>query len=185
VVNVARVSYPVQHLSMARGTARLYNYPGVEKEERVIGAAIRSRSDERLWHGDWMVPSRGRISTAFGERRLRNGKYVGRHRGLDIAAPKGAPVLAAADGKVVLTGMFRKHGGTVVIDHGHGITSLYLHQSRIHARKGETVSRGDQVGEVGATGVATGPHLHWSVYVQGTPVEPLEFVRLSRRGIRP
>lgn len=185
VLQVAKLRYPVQHLSMRRSTARLYNYPGVEKEERIIGSAIRTRSAERLWSGDWLMPSRGRISTAFGERRLRNGKAVGRHRGLDIAAPKGAPIRAPADGKVVLAGTWRKHGGTVVIDHGQGVTSLYLHQSRIHAKKGQAISRGEKLGEVGATGVATGPHLHWAVYVHGTPVEPLEFVRLSKRGIRP
>lgn len=184
-VEVARVDYPIQRLTMAPKTARLYNYKGVEKEERPIGAAIRTRSPERLWHGDWEIGTQGRISTHFGERRSRNGKDVGRHRGLDIAAPEGAPVVAGQDGKVVLTGKFLKHGGTVVIDHGQGITSLYLHMSAVQVKKGQTVSRGERVGSVGATGVATGPHLHWSIYAQGTPVEPLEFCRLSKRGIKP
>jgi murein DD-endopeptidase MepM/ murein hydrolase activator NlpD len=184
-VQVARVDYPVQRLAMAPKTARLYNYKGVEKEERPIGAAIRTRSPDRLWHGDWEIGTQGRISTHFGERRSRNGKDVGRHRGLDIAAPEGAPVVAGQDGKVVLIGKFLKHGGTVVIDHGQGVTSLYLHMSAIHVKNGQTVSRGERVGSVGATGVATGPHLHWAIYAQGTPVEPLEFCRLSKRGIKP
>jgi murein DD-endopeptidase MepM/ murein hydrolase activator NlpD len=182
-VQVATVKYPVQHLKMARSTSKLYNYPGVEKEDRIIGTAIRTVSNRRLWEGDWMLPSPGRFSTMFGEKRIRNGRAVGRHRGLDIAAKKGVPVLAAADGKVALAGSYRKHGGTVVIDHGMGVTSLYLHLSAIHAKKGEMVKQGDLIGEVGSTGVATGPHLHWSVYVQGTPVEPLLFCRLSRRGV--
>jgi len=182
-VEVATVTYPVQHLRMARKTAALYNYPGVEQEERIIGSAIRTVSDRRLWSGDWMLPSYGRFSTLFGERRIRNGRGVGRHRGLDIAAKEGSPVQAAADGRVVLAGSYRKHGKTVVLDHGLGITSLYLHMSHIQAEKGESVQRGDLIGYVGATGVATGPHLHWSVYVQGTPVEPLLFCRLSRRGV--
>lgn len=182
-LEVHKVSYPVQHLRMARSTARLYNYPGVEKENKIVGDAVRARSDARLWRGDWLLPARGRISTLFGERRLRNGKYVGRHRGLDIAAKSGSPVLAAAAGKVVLAGSYRKHGKTVVLDHGQGVTSLYLHMSAIHVKKGQTVSRGDRLGSVGSTGVSTGPHLHWSVYVHGTSLEPYTFVRLSRRGI--
>lgn len=180
VVQVHRVDYPVQHLRMARSTAKLYNYPGVEKENRIIGTAIRAKSDEQLWSGDWLLPSKGRISTKFGERRLRNGRYVGRHRGLDIAAKQGTPVLASAAGKVVLAGSYRKHGKTVVLDHGQGITSLYIHMSAIHVRKGQLVKRGQRVGSVGSTGVSTGPHLHWSIYVHGTPLEPLRFCRLGR-----
>ena len=180
VIEVHRVDYPVQHLRMARSTAKLYNYPGVEKENRIIGTAIRAKSDEQLWEGDWLMPSKGRISTKFGERRLRNGKYVGRHRGLDIAAKQGTPVLASAAGKVVLAGSYRKHGKTVVVDHGQGITSLYIHMSAIHVRKGQQVKRGQRLGSVGSTGVSTGPHLHWSIYVHGTPLEPLRFCRLSR-----
>jgi murein DD-endopeptidase MepM/ murein hydrolase activator NlpD len=182
-VQVAKVKYPVQHLKMARKTAALYNYPGVEKEEKIIGTGIRTLSPRRLWSGDWILPSPGRFSTLFGERRIRNGRDVGRHRGLDIAAKTGVPVQAAADGRVMVAGSYRKHGGTVVLDHGMGVTSLYLHLSAIHARKGDTVQQGDLIGEVGETGVATGPHLHWSVYVHGTPVEPLLFCRLSRRGV--
>lgn len=179
---LAPVAFSVQHLRMARTTARLYNYPGVEKEEREIGAAIRTLSEGRAWSGDWLVPCPGRRSTPFGVRRLRNGRAVGRHRGLDIAAPAGTPVRAAADGQVVLARSYRKHGKTVVVDHGSGITSFYIHMSAIAAREGETVRRGEMLGRVGSTGVSTGPHLHWSVYIHGEPVDPLLFCRLSRRG---
>lgn len=183
-VEIARVRYPVQHLRMARTTARLYNYPGVEVEDRTISEAIRTVSEDRLWRGDWALPAKGRLSTPFGVQRLRNGKAVGRHRGLDIAAPEGAPVLAAATGRVALAGSFRKHGKTVVLDHGMGVTSLYIHLSAIKVREGDTVTRGARLGSIGSTGVSTGPHLHWSIYLQGEPVEPLMFVRLSKRGVR-
>lgn len=184
-VRVAAVRFSVQHLRMAAGTARLYHYPGVEKEEREIGAAIRTRSEMRVGTGDWSAPARGRLSTPFGVQRLRNGRAVGRHRGRDIAAPEGAPVTAPAAGRVVLSASYRKHGKTVALDHGQGITSLYLHLSALHARRGQSVERGAPLGSIGSTGVATGPHLHWSVYVHGTPVEPAFFQRLAARGVTP
>src|SRR4051794_1420544 len=85
VVDVERVTFPVQRLSMQRSRASLYNYPGVqEREERPLSAAIRTQTDERFWNGDWILPVRGRLSTPFGVRRIRNGRAVGRHRGTDI-----------------------------------------------------------------------------------------------------
>jgi peptidase M23-like protein len=183
-VEVAPVKFPIQYLKMASKTARLYNYPGVEVEERTIGTAIRAQSDQRLWGGDWALPAKGRLSTPFGVRRLRNGKHVGRHRGVDIAAPTGTPIMAPATGRVVLAGKFRKHGNTVVLDHGHGLTSLYIHMSAISVREGQTLLKGARIGRVGSTGVSTGPHLHWAVYSHGEPIQPLLFCRLSKRGIR-
>lgn len=182
-VEVVRTAYPVQNLRMAPQTARLYNYPGVENEDRLLGAAIRARSEQRVWKGDWSLPCRGRFSTPFGVKRVRNGKAVGRHRGVDIAAPKGTPILAPATGRVVLAGKFKKHGNAVVLDHGQGITSLYVHMNAITTREGETVLRGAKLGSVGSTGVSTGPHLHWAVYVHGEPIEPRFFARLSKRGL--
>ena len=187
-VEVQRVAFPVQHLRMARQTASLYNYPGVdEREERPLSAALRVKTDERLWSGEWVLPVKGRLSTPFGVRRIRNGRAVGRHRGADIAAPTGTPIVAPAAGRVVLAepaSRFRKYGGTVVLDHGQGLTSMYIHMSAVTAREEQVLRRGEELGRVGEEGVATGPHLHWSVYVQGTPVGPLFFCRLGKRGIR-
>lgn len=182
-VEVQRVQFPVQRLRMSPGTASLYSYPGVEKENALVSGAVRTLSDRRLWRGNWALPVKGRLSTPYGVRRLRNGRAVGRHRGLDIAAPKGTPILAPAHGKVVLAGMYRKHGGTVVLDHGQGVTSMYLHMSAIQVKKGQTVLRGARLGKVGSTGVSTGPHLHWSVYAQGQSLQPMFFCRLSKRGV--
>ncbi|MCC2670982.1 MAG: Peptidase, family, partial [Armatimonadetes bacterium] len=114
VVQVARVTFPVQRLRMSGAKSSLYTYPGVKQEDAIIGGAARTVSSVRSWSGDWTLPAKGRLSTPFGVRRLRNGKAVGRHRGLDIAAPEGTPVLAPAGGRVVLAGKYRKHGNTVV-----------------------------------------------------------------------
>jgi murein DD-endopeptidase MepM/ murein hydrolase activator NlpD len=182
-IQVAAVTFPVQHLSMAPAKAALYRFPGVEKEERQISAAVRVKSDRTLWSGDWRLPVQGRFSTPFGVRRIRNGRPVGRHRGMDIAAPTGTPVLAPANGRVALAARFKKYGGTVILDHGQGVTSFYIHMSAVTVKKGQTVLKGATIGRVGAEGVATGPHLHWSVYAQGETVQPAVFTRLSRRGV--
>lgn len=187
-ISVAATRFPVQRLRMARRTERLYRYPGVEKEERLLSAALRTRSPRCLWRGEWRMPARGRTSTLFGVRRIRNGRDVGRHRGLDIAAPAGAPVVAPAAGRVVLAEpaqRFRKYGNTVVLDHGLGVTSLYIHMSALAARPGQLLEAGQMLGRVGSTGVATGPHLHWGVYVQGTAVSPRFFCALEERGVPP
>ena len=125
------------------------------------------------------MPVEGRISTGFGLQRYINGRLSYRHRGLDIAAPEGTPVRAAADGMVSLADdSFVLHGQTVIVDHGHGISSLYLHMSQLAVGDGETVRRGQTIGRVGATGVATGPHLHFAVYAYHEAVDPLFWTQL-------
>ena len=178
-VSVGAVQWAVQHLSMARDTARLYNFPGAKKEDAAMFVATRAESPRRLWQGAWSLPAQGRTSTPWGVKRIRNGRPVGRHKGLDIAAPEGAPVSAPAAGKVVLAQRFKKYGNAVVLDHGQGVTSMYLHMSALAVKKGQTLAKGAPVGKVGMTGVATGPHLHWSVYVHGVSLQPLFFTRLK------
>jgi murein DD-endopeptidase MepM/ murein hydrolase activator NlpD len=179
-VTVGRTPLRVQHLSMSRRTERLYSYPGRAKELATVRKALLTETAHQLWDGSFALPTRGRFSTPFGVKRIRNGRPVGYHRGLDIAAPAGTPVHAAAAGRVVLARTLTMHGKTVVIDHGLGVTSLYLHQSALRCHEGQAVQRGDRIGDVGMTGVATGPHLHWSIYVHGMSVSPLFWTRLPR-----
>lgn len=183
VVEVAKVTFPIQRLRMSGAKSSLYTYPGVEKEDATIRAAAHAVSETSHWTGDWTLPAKGRFSTPFGVRRFRNGKQVGRHSGLDIAAPTGTPVVAPAAGTVALAGGFKKHGNTVVLDHGQGVTSIYIHLSKIEVKTGQKVARGARLGRVGSTGASTGPHLHWSVYTQGTNVDPRFYLRLSKRGV--
>jgi murein DD-endopeptidase MepM/ murein hydrolase activator NlpD len=182
-VEVAKVSYPVQYLSMARKTAKQYSAPGVKEADRAVVGALYTRSDKRLWFGAWSLPSRGRLSTGFGVRRLRNGRPVGRHHGTDISAPTGVEINAPAAGVIALTGTYPKYGKCVVVDHGAGVTSLYLHMSKIDVKKGDDVDKGDRLGLIGSTGASTGPHLHWGVYACGRAIQPLQFVRMTERGI--
>ena len=103
------------------------------------------------------------------------------HKGLDFAGKMGSPVFAPADGKVALTGLekdgFQVHGNTILIDHGHALSSIYLHLSKIDVKKGDMVTKGQKIGEVGHTGISTGPHLHWGTYLYGTSVDPELFVK--------
>jgi murein DD-endopeptidase MepM/ murein hydrolase activator NlpD len=121
-------------------------------------------------------PAAGRLSSRFGLRRIFNGQPRKPHSGLDFAAPAGAPVRAPAAGEVVDTGDYFFNGNTVFIDHGHGLISAYMHLSRIGVRPGQRLARGEVIGAVGATGRSTGAHLHWTVILNGTPVDPELFL---------
>jgi murein DD-endopeptidase MepM/ murein hydrolase activator NlpD len=177
-VTVRRTAWPVQRLRMKPSTEKLYTFPGAKAEDAAVTAATRTFSPDPLWRGGFLVPTEGRHSTAFGVKRIRNGRRPYYHRGVDLAAPTGTPIIAANSGRVVLARDFTKYGKTVVLDHGLGVTTLYLHMSALAVRKGDLVERGQRIGDVGAEGVATGPHLHWSLYVHGNSVSPLFWTRL-------
>jgi len=116
---------------------------------------------------------RGRVSGVFGSQRILNGKPRRPHGGVDVAAPRGTPVVASADGVVVLArpDMFLT-GKTVMIDHGHGLASVYAHMSEILVTQGQRVAKGTPIGRVGASGRVTGPHLHWGVSLFDTRLDP-------------
>ncbi|WP_159990435.1 M23 family metallopeptidase [Pelistega ratti] len=118
----------------------------------------------------------GRYSSPFGLRRFFNGQERNPHSGLDIAVPTGTPVKASADGVITIVGDYFFNGKTVFVDHGQGLISMYCHLSEIDVKKGQVVKRGEVVGKVGATGRATGPHLHWNVSLNNVRVDPAIFV---------
>ena len=137
-------------------------------------AAARTRDDARTGFAQAFAwPVRGRISGRFGSGRVYNGRPGGGHSGMDIAAPEGAPVHAPAAGVVTLAGDLYITGGTLLLDHGHGVSSNFLHLSRIDVKVGDVVEQGQVVGAVGSTGRATGPHLHWGMNWFDVRVDPL------------
>jgi murein DD-endopeptidase MepM/ murein hydrolase activator NlpD len=121
-------------------------------------------------------PADGRLSSRFGLRRIFNGLPRNPHSGLDFAAPAGAPVRAPAAGRVIDTGDYFFNGNTVFIDHGQGLISAYMHLSQIDVRAGQRVAKDERIGAVGSTGRSTGAHLHWTVILNGTPVDPELFL---------
>lgn len=122
--------------------------------------------------GRFLMPARGVFTSGFGYRWHPIFHIRRMHTGMDIAAPRGAPVMAAADGTVLYTGWLGGYGKIVVIDHGGGVSTLYAHLSAILVRTGARVRRGQVIGRVGTTGYSTGPHVHFEVRINGRPVDP-------------
>ncbi len=143
-----------------------------------VSAFKKIVTPQKMWQGKFLRPNEGEVTTGFGVRRYYNGVFATDyyHRGVDYGGGYGSPVIAPAAGVVRLVGHadqgFRLHGNTVGIDHGQGVLSIFLHLSKITVQPGESVVAGQIIGEVGSTGAATGPHLHWGLYVQGESVDP-------------
>lgn len=141
-----------------------------------IAAARATPTDAAGWRQRFRWPVTGRISTLFGSQRIyANGEAGSYHSGIDIARPTGTVVVAPADGVVVLAAdhPFTLEGNLLMIDHGMGLSSAFLHLSRIDVRVGDHVRQGQPIGLVGQTGRATGPHLHWSLRWQDAKLDPL------------
>lgn len=132
--------------------------------------------DPPLWQKGFILPLKGKVSGEFGLRRKINGQYESTHTGIDISASSGTPVFATNDGIVVFSGSLLLEGNTVIIHHGLGLYSLYCHLERFLVGEREVVRRGDIVGTVGATGRATGPHLHWAIRFRNKRVSPLSLL---------
>lgn len=123
------------------------------------------------------APVQGRLSSRFGLRRFFNGEERNPHSGLDFAVARGTPVRVPADGVVTVVGDYFFNGRTVFVDHGQGFITMYCHLDAVTVEKGQQMKRGEVLGRVGATGRATGPHLHWNVSLNGTRVDPAIFLR--------
>jgi murein DD-endopeptidase MepM/ murein hydrolase activator NlpD len=146
----------------------------IEREQAQVVAA-RARDDDRADFAQAFIwPVQGRISGRFGNQRVYNGQKGSGHSGMDIAAPSGTAIKAPAAGVITFAGPdLYLTGGTVLLDHGHGVSSNFLHMSRIDVKVGDRVTQGQIIGAVGATGRATGPHLHWGMNWFDVRIDPL------------
>jgi murein DD-endopeptidase MepM/ murein hydrolase activator NlpD len=149
------------------------------ESESVAVVLKRSHDGPRLWTEGFLRPVPGKVNSGFGAQRAFAKGVASRHRGADLAGPKGEPVKAANRGVVVLVGDYYYGGRTVLVDHGAGLVTAYEHLSSASVAVGDTVARGTVVGKVGATGRATGPHLHWAAFYGRVAVDPLELLTLG------
>ena len=176
-ITVVDALFPSQNIVLSKALSELKATPD---EVEITSAFRKEVIDTRYWAEPLMAPVPGCMTSLFGVRRLHNGKPTGDyHGGLDLRAAAGQPIRAAAAGVVKIARQLSLHGGTVGIDHGQGLESMYLHMSKIAATEGATVQKGDVIGYAGSTGRSTGPHLHWALYVNGVPVNPLQWVQVK------
>jgi murein DD-endopeptidase MepM/ murein hydrolase activator NlpD len=178
LVKVVDKKYLTQHLSVAPDQAELpaEMLARYQKEREHLAQVLRTFSEPGPESLALLQPVPGRRSGSFGLRRVINGMPRSPHGGLDIAAPEGTPIVATAPGRVADAGDYLFLGQTLVLDHGQGMLSLYSHLSAIDVVVGATVPAGAPIGKVGATGRATGPHLHFSVYLNAASVDPAIFL---------
>ena len=160
-------------------------------EERATREIAAIQELKRHWRDtaetetDFQLPAEGRLASRFGLRRIFNGEARAPHSGLDVAVPRGTPIKAAAQGKILATGDYFFNGKTVFIDHGNGLISMYCHLDRIDVQSGDQVTQGQRVGLAGSTGRSSGPHLHWSVVLNGTMVDPELFLVAEQKAKKP
>ena len=145
----------------------------IRAENRIIAQARTRDTAQDLFESGWVWPAIGRISGVYGSQRVLNGKPRRPHSGIDIAAPTGTPVVSPADAIVAMIHHDMYYtGGTIILDHGHGLTSAMLHMDRINVREGDRVRKGEKIGTVGASGRATGPHLDWRINLFSARIDP-------------
>lgn len=151
----------------------------IDADQKVKEDYLSRVTPEREWDGNFMAAAHAETSDVYGSQRIFNGKAQRPHYGLDYRVPTGTPVDAMNKGTVLLARPLYFEGNCVVIDHGQGLLTLYLHLSEIEVKEGESVARGQQIGLSGGTGRATGPHLHVAVRWQGTYLDPARLMQLQ------
>jgi len=149
----------------------------IREEAHMVTSARQHRDDRAYYANGFQWPAKGRVSGVYGSQRVLNGEPRRPHFGLDIAAPEGSPVYAPADGLITLThpDMYFS-GGTIILDHGHGLSSSFLHLSKILVEAGTFVKQGELIARIGATGRASGPHLDWRMNWLDRRVNPRPLV---------
>lgn len=177
---VKNKDYDVQHIRLRNQRHVTPDPEQVKRYEREYAEQIKAyRSFRAIVPSNVSLdkPVQGRLSSPFGLRRVFNGQERNPHSGLDFAVPHGTPVKAPADGIVTVVADYFFNGKTVFIDHGQGLVTMYCHLSAFDVQVGDAVKRGDVIARVGATGRATGPHLHWNVSLNNARVDPALFIQ--------
>jgi murein DD-endopeptidase MepM/ murein hydrolase activator NlpD len=180
-IKIVRAVYPKIPIKVAKQ----YTEPSPEQltaiaaDKEIKQKAFSTLGEQRLWDGPFQAPASAPISDVFGTERVFNQQVQSRHQGLDYAVPSGTPVHAVNKGTVILARPMFFEGNCVVIDHGQGLLSLYLHLSQIDVKEGQEIRSGQVLGLSGGTGRASGPHLHLAVRWQGVYLNPAILLKLN------
>ncbi len=177
--NVYHKKYPEQHITIKNKrmvNPNQYDMKKINKDKTSIRRALKHWRDSASIELQFIKPVNGVVSSAFGLKRFFNEQARKPHSGLDIAASKGTPIIAPAAGTVIEVGNYFFNGNTVFIDHGQGLISMYCHLDSTKVKKGQQVTQKEIIGAVGKTGRVTGPHLHWSISLNNTMVDPSLFL---------
>ncbi len=179
-VQVAKEKFAVEHLKLPKDKVDLDEKSTArwKAEQQLVREALAENSRLKLWRSNFVEPVSGKRTGIFGSVRIMNGQARNPHNGEDIGAPMGTDVAATNDGIVRITVDHIFSGKGVFVDHGLGFYSMYFHLSEILVRDGDLVTAGQIIGKVGATGRATGPHLHWGVKLNGARVNPYALLDL-------
>ena len=183
-VSVLKEKFQIEHLTLPKDKVDLdeKTLARWKTEQEQVKTALASDSQTRLWQPGFVEPVNGKRTGIFGSVRIMNGQPRNPHNGEDIGAPLGTPVAATNDGVVKLTVDHFFSGKGIFLDHGLGFYSMYFHLSEVLVKDGEVVKAGQIVGKVGASGRATGPHLHWGVKLNGARVNPYALLDLPFKG---
>lgn len=180
-LDVGAGSFPIEELKVAQKfvTPAKSDADRAESEAVKLHRLFAHGEEKRLFEGSFTPPIPGAATARFGERRVFNGQPRAPHSGMDLKAKSGVPVRAPAAGRVALAGPLYFSGNTIVLDHGLGLTTLYAHLSKMRVKPGDPVKKGQLIGNVGATGRVTGPHLHWALKLREARVDPYSLAALD------
>jgi len=176
-VSVLDAHYHRENISIAPAISSLKPSPG---EQDTVGEFKRNISDIRYWKEPFEAPVSGCVTSPFGSMRMHNGKLTGDfHAGVDQRGAAGTPIHPVTAGVVKLVENYNLRGGTVAVDHGQGVETIYLHMSAFAAKPGQSVTPSDVIGYIGSTGRSTGPHVHWTLYINGEAMNPRQWMPLA------
>ncbi|MGD8530077.1 MAG: M23 family metallopeptidase [Syntrophobacterales bacterium] len=180
-IKVVKKDFGVQRLTLPENLVTLdpATLKRVRKEAAKFSELWYKHTPKRYWHGNFVRPVPGKLTTSFGLGRILNGERRSPHSGVDLRAPMGEPVRAANHGRVVLVGSFYFHGNAVVLDHGWGLYTMYFHLSEVNVSEDDLVGKNFVIGLAGSTGRSTGSHLHWGVRLGGARVDPFALLRAT------
>lgn len=174
-INLEDGNFKKSYITVSKKMEEKRSPENIKKGADLIGEAKKTPSN-KLWEGKFIHPVDKKISSPFGAMRFVNNKVVGYHSGIDYPVPVGTPLKATNDGKVIFAGQLPSTGYTLVIDHGMNIFSSYSHMSSFNVKVGQMIKKGDNVGKSGNTGFTTGPHLHFTITIGKTFVNPYLFI---------